>query len=146
MYREIREKYGLCYGFYINTDPYFNSTIMQNCSNVSMITASTEKQNVGKFCKIFESVMSEVAQGDLILDSDIKRVKNIYESKEIKAEDIASYNHYAYKNSHHCLSLPKKKKEILKMSVSEIREKIKDMLKDSKFNVSMLGKLDICKK
>ena len=146
LYREIREKYGLCYGFHIDTDPYYNRSVMRSYNHVSMITASTEKQNVDKFCKIFEDVMNDVASGELILDSDIERVKNTYESKEIKSEDVADYNYYLF-NSRCCRgTLKEKKKEILKMSKEEIRTKIKDMLENSKFNVSMLGNIDTRKK
>jgi len=143
LYREIREKYGLCYGFHIDTDPYYNKQVMEDQCLVSMIKASTESQNVDKFCKIFEGVMSDIKSGELILDSDIERVKNIYESKEIKAEDVASYNHYRY-NSICCdyPSLEKMKKRILKRSNREIRELINYMLENSNFNVSMLGNID----
>ena len=147
LYREIREKYGLCYGFHIDTDPYFNKKVMEEQNFVSMIKASTEAQNVDKFCKVFESVMSDVRSGEMILDTDIERVKNTYESRQIKAEDVASYNHYRY-NSRVCdePSLEQKKKKILKMTNAEIRDNINYMLEDSRFNIAMLGNIDTKKK
>lgn len=147
LYREIREKYGLCYGFHIDTDPYFNRDVMGDYNYVSMIKASTEAQNVDKFCKVFEGVMCDVKSGELILDTDIERVKNAYESKDIKAEDVADYNYYRYNSK--CVdepSLERQKKRILKMSNEEIRSHINYMLEDSKFNVSMLGNVDTKKK
>ena len=42
LYREIREKYGLCYGFHVDTDLYFNKKVMEDQNYVSMIKASTE--------------------------------------------------------------------------------------------------------
>lgn len=147
LYREIREKYGLCYGFHIDTDPYFNKKVMEDQNYVSMIKASTEAQNIDKFCRIFESVMDCVKTGELILDTDIERVKNTYESKQIKAQDVSSYNHYLYNsNSPEHMSLEKKKKSILKLNNNDIRNKIKNMLEKSKFNVAMLGNVEINKK
>lgn len=143
LFREIREKYGLCYGFHLSTDPYFNKHVSSHYNFISAIKISTEAKNVDKLCKIFEGVMFDVKSGELILDSDIERVKNAYESKQLKSSDIASYNHYRYNSNCCCeLSLPKKKKEILKMSNEAVREKINFMLRDSNFNVSMLGNID----
>ena len=143
LYREVREKHGLCYGISADVDPFFNSKVINDYNHVSMITASTEKQNVDKFRKVFERTMKQAQEGMNILDTDIERAKNAYESKEIKAENVASYNHYRLVSWRGVgKSLKRTKKEILKMNNDKIRKMVHDILKDSNYNVSVLGKVD----
>lgn len=142
LYREIREKYGLCYGFNVTADPYFNKDVISDYNHVLLITASTEKQNLDRFCRIFESVMQDVKNGELILDTDIERVKNIYETEGIKAEKVASYNYYRYTSPIKGLkTLAQEKKKLLKMSKTEIIIKIKEIFENFNFNVSLLGNI-----
>lgn len=97
LFREIREKHGLCYGVGAH-DLTFHPMIFNQNNEVGfvLIQSSMEKQNIKKYLTLLPEVLNNL--DSLIQDSDIERAVNNFKTKGYKSSIIAADLFFRYLN------------------------------------------------
>lgn len=97
LFREIREKYGLCYGINARSLTFHPTKFNQNGEvGFVLIQSSMEKQNVKIYLKLLLNVLSNL--GNLIQDSDVERAVNNFKTQGYKSSVIAADSFFRYLN------------------------------------------------
>lgn len=96
LFREIREKHGVCYRIWSQTMLLYPSVFNKNGTSTFVIKSSTEKSNLKLYLTELEKTIK--ALPELLNKNDIEKTINMFKTAGIKADQVALRNFYLYCN------------------------------------------------
>ena len=141
LFKEIREKHGLCYGIAADSMIFYPTSLNKNQGGLVFIQSSMEKKNLKKYLELLPEVIKKL--DTLLQDSDIERTVNAYKTRGSKSSYVASDMFFRYLNPqihYYKNNFAKECKYIFKHKDKFAVNAIKD-LKDITWDVSILGNL-----
>lgn len=141
LFREIREKHGVCYRIWSQTMTLYPAVFNKNGISLLTIRSSTEKSNLKLYLTELDKTMKALPQ--LITDADIEKTINAFKTSGIKASQVALHNFYLYCNPN-TITFGKTLKDEFKYierHAEELALTGMDILSSLKYDVSILGNI-----
>ena len=139
LFREIREKHGVCYRIWSQTMTLYPSIFNRNGISIFVVKSSTEKSNLKLYLAELEKTMKSLPT--LLSKNDIEKAINIFKTAGIKANQVALRNFYVYCNPS-TVTLGKSLKDEFKYienHAEELAYAAVDILSCLKCDVAILG-------
>jgi predicted Zn-dependent peptidase len=96
LFREVREKYGLCYRIKAEDVMLLPNVFNNNQPDVLFVRSSMEKQHLKTYLEVLPEVFKRLPE--LLTSADLERVVNIKKTQETSSVDIALHNFFKYLN------------------------------------------------
>ena len=90
LFREVREKKGLCYGVHLDVDTFDEPHLSDFFGTTLSISTSTEPEKVPELLQTVESVLNHLPA--LLTHEDIERTNNFFKSEYVSASRYGFYN------------------------------------------------------
>ena len=141
LFREIREKYGVCYGIHASNITLFPNIFNKEQPDVIVVQSSMEKKHLKTYLEVLPKVFKNLPE--IIKDTDLERVVNIRKTCELDSVDIAMHNFFKYLNpeiDYQGRNLNKEIKFIFNNAEEYSKTGI-ELLKSAPFDVTILGNI-----
>ena len=140
LFREIREKYGVCYSIYADAVQFCPSVFNDKLPPMILIKSSTEKKYLNKYLKAVNEVIDNLES--IITDTDIERAININDTLGLKSDDIAQDNFFAYCNSEYRSNITAiKQNKLIKKNANAIIKDLATKLVEADCDIAVLGNI-----
>ena len=96
LFREIREKHGVCYRIWSQSMTLYPSVFNKNGMSLFVIKSSTEKAHLKLYLTELDKTIKSLPK--LLTDADIEKTVNMFKTSGIKANQVALHNFYLYCN------------------------------------------------
>ena len=140
LFREIREKYGVCYSICADVVQFCPSVFNDKLPPMVLIKSSTEKKYLNKYLKAINEVIDNLES--IITDTDIERAININDTLGLKSNDIAQDNFFAYCNSEYRSNITAiKQNKLIKKNANTIIKDLATKLVEADCDIAILGNI-----
>ncbi|MBO4622361.1 MAG: insulinase family protein [Bacilli bacterium] len=141
LFREVREKYGVCYSIHAEFVTLFPHTFNDRLPQILLIKSSTEKKHLKQYLEAVDKVITNLPK--IITDKDVERAVNFAGTIGLKSTDIAKDNFFRYCNPMYnpCDCNVTKENKLVKKSAKQIVHDITNRLFVADCDISILGNI-----
>ena len=141
LFREVREKYGVCYSISAEFVTLFPHTFNDRLPQILLIKSSTEKKHLKQYLEAVNKVITNLPK--IITDKDVERAVNFASTIGLKSTDIAKDNFFRYCNPTYnpCDCNVTKENKLVKKSAKQIVKDITNRLFVADCDISILGNI-----
>lgn len=138
LFREIREKYGVCYSVYAESVQMCPSMFNEKLPPIIFIKSSTEKKHLKKYLTAVKKVVNNLET--IITDIDIERAINISNTLGLKAGGIAQNNFFTYCNPNAATNKSVREQDkVIKRDATKIIKMLAASLVKADCDITILG-------
>lgn len=141
LFREVREKYGVCYSINAEFVTLFPHTFNDRLPQILLIKSSTEKKHLKQYLEAVNKVITNLPK--IITDKDVERAVNFASTIGLKSTDIAKDNFFRYCNPMYnpCDCNVTKENKLVKKSAKQIVKDITNRLFVADCDIAVLGNI-----
>lgn len=139
LFREVREKYGLCYRIKAEDVMLLPNVFNNKQSDVLFVRSSMEKKHLKTYLEVLPEVFKRLPE--LITPADLERVVNIRKTQEISSVDLAHDNFFRYLNpeiNYYGKDLKSEIKHVFN-NAEEFAKAGCEIMKNARYDVTILG-------